>query len=97
MAKKRNVNNYGYVFLFYDVGEKRLPKVYKICKKYLEHHQNSVFRGVITPSNLIKLEKEIKDVIDATYDRVTIMKMRSGQVFDEVKLGVASNDNQMFL
>lgn len=36
-------------------------------------------------------------MIDASYDRVTIMKMRSGQVFDEVQLGVSSNDNQMFL
>lgn len=97
MAKKKNVNNYGYVFVFYDAGEKRLPKIFKICKKYLEHHQNSVFRGVITPSNLIKMEKEIKDVIDASYDRVTIMKMRSGHVFDEVQLGVESKDNKMFL
>ena len=27
--------NYNYAFLFYDVGEKRVQKVFKICKKYL--------------------------------------------------------------
>ena len=26
--------NYNYAFLFYDVGEKRVQKVFKICKKY---------------------------------------------------------------
>lgn len=25
--------NYNYAFLFYDVGEKRVQKVFKICKK----------------------------------------------------------------
>ena len=30
--------NYNYAFLFYDVGEKRVPKVFKICKKYLAHY-----------------------------------------------------------
>ena len=37
--------NYNYAFLFYDVGEKRVQKVFKICKKYLSHFQKSVFRG----------------------------------------------------
>ena len=36
--------NYNYAFLFYDVGEKRVQKVFKICKKYLSHFQKSVFR-----------------------------------------------------
>lgn len=34
--------NYNYAFLFYDVGEKRVQKVFKICKKYLSHFQKSV-------------------------------------------------------
>ena len=37
--------NYNYVFLFYDVGVKRVNKVFKKCKKYLNHWQKSVFRG----------------------------------------------------
>ena len=50
--------NYNYIFLFYDVGEKRVNKVFKVCKKYLTHHQNSVFRGEITPSKIISLKRE---------------------------------------
>ena len=56
MAKKLN---YNYAFVFYDVNEKRVQKVFKICKKYLSHYQNSVFRGEITPSKLIKILKTL--------------------------------------
>ena len=35
--------NYNYAFVFYDVGEKRVPKVFKVCKKYLSHFQNQFF------------------------------------------------------
>ena len=45
--------NYNYAFVFYDVGEKRVQKVFKVCKKYLSHFQKSVFRGEMTPSKLI--------------------------------------------
>jgi len=57
-----------YVFLMYDIadeeseiGKNRVNKVFKICKKYLSSHQKSVFRGEITPSNLLKLQKELSD------------------------------------
>jgi len=40
-----------------EIGKNRVNKVFKICKKYLSPHQKSVFRGEITPSNLIKLQK----------------------------------------
>ena len=43
-----------------DAGKYRVAKVFKICKKYLIHHQKSVFRGEITPANLLKLVKELK-------------------------------------
>jgi CRISPR-associated protein Cas2 len=56
--------NYNYAFVFYDiadkeseVGKNRVTKVFKLCKKYFKHHQKSVFRGNITPSNLIKFKK----------------------------------------
>ncbi|MFR6330931.1 MAG: CRISPR-associated endonuclease Cas2 [Eisenbergiella sp.] len=44
---------YNYAFVFYDVNEKRVQKVFKNCKKYLSHFQFSVFRGEITPSCLL--------------------------------------------
>ena len=67
--------NYNYAFVFYDVNEKRVQKVFKICKKYLSHFQNSVFRGKTTPSKLIKLRNELKSVIVDEEDFVCIIKL----------------------
>lgn len=79
--------NYNYVFLFYDVGEKRVNKVFKICKKYLTHHQNSVFRGEISPSKIIALKREIKKIIKKEEDFVTIIKMYNEETFEEETIG----------
>ena len=51
--------NYNYAIVFYDIKEKRVQKVFKICKKYLSHYQYSVFRGEITPSKLMLLKNDL--------------------------------------
>lgn len=79
--------NYNYAFLFYDVGEKRVNKVFKVCKKYLTHHQNSVFRGEISPSKIIALKREIKKIIKKEEDFVTIIKMYNEESFEEETIG----------
>lgn len=79
--------NYNYAFLFYDVGEKRVNKVFKVCKKYLNHHQNSVFRGEISPSKIIALKREIKKIIKKEEDFVTIIKMYNKESFEEETIG----------
>lgn len=84
MKKK---NNYNYAILFYDIGEKRVQKVFKICKKYLSHFQYSVFRGEITPSKLIALKTELNKVINKEEDFVCIIKTFNDNVFDEEILG----------
>lgn len=84
MAKKIN---YNYAFVFYDVNEKRVQKVFKICKKYLSHYQNSVFRGEITPSKIIALKTDLKQVIQEQEDFICIIKLLNGDVFGEEVLG----------
>ena len=79
--------NYNYAFLFYDVGEKRVQKVFKICKKYLSHFQKSVFRVLLTPSKFIQLCKELNGVIARNEDFVCIIKLMNGNVFGEEVLG----------
>lgn len=86
--------NYNYAFVFYDIGEKRVNKVFKICKKYFSHHQKSVFRGPISPSNLMKLRAELKKVINAGEDYITIIKLLNENSFDEETIGSKLNDNE---
>ena len=50
-----------YVILVYDIytddkGKKILPKVFKLCKKYLTHVQKSVFEGEISQTQLMQLK-----------------------------------------
>lgn len=87
---KKNLH-YNYMFLFYDVSEKRVQKVFKICKKYLSHYQNSVFRGKITPANFIKLRKELNAVINKEQDFVCFIRLTSDEVFAEETLGNKTN------
>ena len=84
--------NYNYAFLFYDVNEKRVQRVFKVCKKYLSHFQKSVFRGEITPSKLISLRKDLNKVIDKKEDFICIIKLLNDNVFDEEILGIQSNN-----
>lgn len=79
--------NYNYAIVFYDIKEKRVQKVFKICKKYLSHYQYSVFRGEITPSKLILLKNELNDVINKEEDFVCIIKTFNDSVFEEEVLG----------
>lgn len=83
---KKNTN-YNYAFVFYDVNERRVQKVFKICKKYLSHFQFSVFRGEITPSKLMQLKNELKKTIHEDEDFICIIKLMNDNVFGEVILG----------
>lgn len=79
--------NYNYAFVFYDVKQERVQKVFKVCKKYLSHFQYSVFRGEITPSKLIQLRTELNNTIKKDEDFVCIIKMLNEGVFGEECLG----------
>ncbi|GEB77859.1 CRISPR-associated endonuclease Cas2 [Sporolactobacillus inulinus] len=89
--------NANYAFVFYDVNEKRVQKIFKICKKYLSHYQKSVFRGKISSSNLIKLEQEIRSKINRSEDFVTIIKMTNDKQFEEVEIGKPEEFDSLFL
>ena len=75
-----------------EAGKNRVNKVFKVCKKYLSHHQKSVFRGEITPSNLLKLKKELKEVIDEELDFISIIKLKNQNSFDEESFGKNIDD-----
>lgn len=102
MSKKNY--NYNYAFVFYDiadreseVGKYRVAKVFKVCKKYFSHHQKSVFRGEITPSNLIKFSSEISKVIDKKMDFVSIIKLMSGSAFEEESIGEGGGGSESII
>lgn len=95
MSKKNY--KYNYAFVFYDVNEKRVAKVFKICKKYLVHYQKSVFRGAITPSKMLELKNELKKTIDEKEDFVCIIKLLNSNTFEEESIGNQKSAEDLFL
>ena len=90
--------NYNYVFLFYDVEEKRVNKVFKKCKKYLNHWQKSVFRGALTNSQILELENELKHLINKNQDFISIIKIMDFKTIGETPLGnINTNTEDIFL
>lgn len=92
----KNKIYYQYVFLFYDINEKRVNKVYNICKKYLNHYQNSVFKGELTNSNIISLENELKQIISGE-DTITILKLQHKTDVVETILGSNNKNPNIFI
>ena len=77
-----------YIVLVYDVsqedhGTKRWSKIFKICKRYLTHIQNSVFEGEISRAQLASLQQELKQYIDPELDSVILFKSRQEKWMDK--------------
>lgn len=66
-----------FVIVVYDVGEKRVAKALKRCRKYLNWVQNSVFEGEVSESNLAKLKMELERLIDPDEDSVIFYTWRT--------------------
>lgn len=77
-----------YIVLVYDVskdenGQKRWSHIFKICKKYLTHIQNSVFEGEMSTVQLEKLRGELKPHVNTNLDSVILFKSRSEKWLDK--------------
>ena len=75
-----------YIVLVYDIsqseaGQKRWSRIFKICKKYLSHIQNSVFEGEISKPQLMQLKKEMQPYINEELDSIIIFKSRQENKF----------------
>ncbi len=86
-----------YYILVYDVGEKRVGKALKICRKYLHHIQNSVFEGEMTPGQCDKLKAELKKLIKPGADSVIIFKSSAKKWVDKEILGLEKRSTANFL
>ncbi|TSA27005.1 MAG: CRISPR-associated endonuclease Cas2 [Bacteroidetes bacterium] len=65
-----------YTILVYDIGEKRVGKMVKLCRKYLHWIQNSVFEGEITEVKLKELKHHARYLMDEEVDSLIIFSSR---------------------
>ncbi len=77
-----------YVILVYDIGEKRVGKMLKLCRQYLNWIQNSVFEGEITEVKLKELKLKAKRIMELDEDSVIIFKSRQEKWLDKEVVGI---------
>jgi CRISPR-associated protein Cas2 len=81
-----------YIILVYDIEEKRVAKMLKLCRRYLNWIQNSVFEGEITSAKLKELIHEGRLIMDEEKDSLIIFKSREEKWLEKQIVGKEKND-----
>jgi len=86
-----------YIRAMYDVGEKRVGKMLKLCRKYLNWIQNSVFESEITPVKLEELKIRAKQIMDEDLDSLIIFKTRQEKWLEKEIVGCERSSLDNFI
>ncbi|MCF6240690.1 MAG: CRISPR-associated endonuclease Cas2 [Bacteroidales bacterium] len=86
-----------YIIAVYDIGEKRVAKMLKLMRKYLNWIQNSVFEGEISDVKLKELILKAKTIMDEEYDSLIFFKSREERWLEKQIIGKERNNLDMFL
>jgi CRISPR-associated protein Cas2 len=86
-----------YIIAVYDIGEKRVAKMLKLCRQYLNWIQNSVFEGEITEVKLKELTLRAKEIMDEDCDSLIFFKSRDKRWLEKEIVGHERGSLDMFL
>jgi CRISPR-associated protein Cas2 len=86
-----------YVIAVYDVGQKRVGKMLKLCRRYLNWIQNSVFEGEISEVLLLELKHKAIEIMDGETDSLIIFKTRQEKWLDKEIVGKERQNLDNFL
>ena len=80
-----------YIILVYDIEEKRVGKMLKLCRQYLNWIQNSVFEGELSQVKLDELLYKARDVMKEEKDSIIIFKSRQERWLEKMVVGKEKN------
>ena len=86
-----------YIILVYDIGEKRVGKMLKLCRQYVNWIQNSVFEGEITGVKLKELKLRAKEIMDLEYDSLIIFNIGNKRWIEKEIVGKELSNLDIFL
>jgi CRISPR-associated protein Cas2 len=97
----KNLGGAMYIILIYDIrldntGAKVLRNIFKICKRYLSHIQNSVFEGEISKPLFEKLKIELDEYIRKDRDSVVVFESRHEKYLNKHFLGIEDENTSNF-
>lgn len=80
-----------YVILVYDMDQKRVGKMLKLCRRYLNWIQNSVFEGELTDVKLKELLHTAKQIMNEETDSIIVFKSRQEKWLEKMVVGKEKN------
>lgn len=86
-----------YVILVYDFGEKRVNKMLKLCRKYLNWIQNSVFEGEISEVRLKELLMQSEAFMKKEDDSIIIFSGSSQYTMNKHIIGKERSNIDTFI
>lgn len=86
-----------YVILVYDFGEKCVNKMLKLCRKYLNWIQNSVFEGEISEARLKELLMQSDKFMKKDEDSIIIFNTLSQISMEKRIIGKERSSVDVFL
>ena len=86
-----------YIILVYDIGERRVGKMLKLCRQYLNWIQNSVFEGEISEVRLLELKQRALKIMDEETDSVIVFKTRQEKWLEKEVIGKERQETNIFL
>lgn len=86
-----------YIIAVYDVGQKRVGKMLKLCRQYLNWIQNSVLEGEISEVKLQELKIRAKEIMKEEDDSFIIFKTRQEKWLDKEIVGKERQNLDNFL
>ena len=92
MVNDSNRKTMYYIITYDCASPKRLPKLLKTCRRYLNWVQNSVFEGDLTRSQFMELRNRILKIIEKKNDSVIFYEIRNRDVVDKEILGIEKNE-----
>ena len=86
-----------FVIVAYDVNVKRVAKVLKIGRKYLNWVQNSVLEGELTKAQFERLKAELKKAIDENEDSIVFYTLRRQQYMQKELIGLNKGGQELII
>ena len=85
------------MILVYDCGEKRVGKMLKLCRRYLNWIQNSVFEGEISEVKLTELKSRALKIMEVETDSLIIFSSEATKWMRKEIVGKERADTGVFL
>ena len=80
-----------YIIIVYDVEQKRVAKVCKFLRRFLNWVQNSVFEGDVSQAKLKEIKMGLKKLINKDKDSILFYQLTDQKYVDRQIMGQDKN------